>query len=185
MSIQFNLESYAKVVLHALKYPSDSVGGFLIGEIMGQDLKVNDVVPVYHGPPVSPILEIASIITQQIFEGKLEIIGIYFANERADSSSIPAYIPSIVAAIEQGSSIKRCSLVQIDNEKIQFQGLSCLSSLVNGQVVKLMDSTDVVSEAIEKLLKAHVERTLVDVQDHFEYPYPDFRNHPIVSALRS
>ena len=98
-----DIESYCKLVLHCAKYPTESCGGFLIGGRSGSEFVVSDVVPVFHGPPLLPLLELASMLS---VEGSSEkIIGIYFANEIASDKSKPVYIEKIIKSIRDEAGV--------------------------------------------------------------------------------
>ena len=84
MSVQITEKAYGKVVLHAAKYHSQAVGGFLVGSAEGADVRVEDVLPVYHGNPVGPVFEVA----WALFEGQApwaggrsRVVGLYYAHE--------------------------------------------------------------------------------------------------------
>ena len=62
MKIQFNLTSYAKVLLHASKYPHKAVNGVLLAKFeKGSDaLQIVDVIPLFHQClGLAPMLEVA------------------------------------------------------------------------------------------------------------------------------
>jgi hypothetical protein len=67
MKYIISLPAYAKIVLHALKYPFLSVTGVLLGHYKDRNPQTSDVVeitdsvPLFHGIVLSPMLEVAMI----------------------------------------------------------------------------------------------------------------------------
>lgn len=53
--------AYEKIVLHALKYPSQSVTGVLLGKQNDAEKihLITDAIPLFHGNVLAPMLEIA------------------------------------------------------------------------------------------------------------------------------
>jgi hypothetical protein len=56
--------AYVKIFLHAAKFSSCAIGGYLIGTSTGGEYEVTDVVPVCHSNPCGPILEIAAAMVR-------------------------------------------------------------------------------------------------------------------------
>lgn len=59
MTADIKLSAYAKIFLHAAKYPSSSIGGYLIGSGGEGALSITDVVPICHSAPCGPMFEIS------------------------------------------------------------------------------------------------------------------------------
>ena len=71
MKIQFNLTSYAKVLLHASKYPHKAVNGVLLSKFeKGSDvLQIVDVIPLFHQClGLAPMLEVALSQVKEYFQ---------------------------------------------------------------------------------------------------------------------
>ena len=71
MKIQFNLTFYAKVLLHASKYPHKAVNGVLLSKFeKGSDvLQIVDVIPLFHQCLVlAPMLEVALSQVKEYFQ---------------------------------------------------------------------------------------------------------------------
>jgi hypothetical protein len=96
--------AHTKICLHASKYPHSHVGGFLIGQHEGDTVIVEDVLPVCHGNPVGPLLELAGSTADRIYSRPLQIVGYYYADEIVDSPKSPVYINKIMEDIRQTSS---------------------------------------------------------------------------------
>ena len=52
--------AYAKVILHAAKYPSSPIGGYVIGQGEDEKMTISDVIPMCHSNPCGPMFEIAA-----------------------------------------------------------------------------------------------------------------------------
>ncbi len=60
MSCTFNIAAYYKIVLHALKFPENSVCGLITGSNVEANCVVMDSFPVCHYAPTGPIFDIAA-----------------------------------------------------------------------------------------------------------------------------
>ena len=68
-------EAYAKINLHAAKYSSELMCGFLVGSVSESGSKasrviVEDVLPICHSNPVGPIFEVAGGMCTSLFPDK-------------------------------------------------------------------------------------------------------------------
>ena len=71
MKIQFNLTFYAKVLLHASKYPHKAVNGVLLSkfEKWSDVLQIVDVIPLFHQClGLAPMLEVALSQVKEYFQ---------------------------------------------------------------------------------------------------------------------
>ncbi len=52
--------AHAKIMLHAAKHPAAAVCGLLLGQRTASDgaLHIADAIPLFHSPPLAPMLEI-------------------------------------------------------------------------------------------------------------------------------
>lgn len=88
-----NTISYTKMVLHALKYPQYTIRGFLLGKKSGDELRILDAIPALHGALLAPPLEILLIhLDAYCSEKQLQIVGLYFCNERRDDNRWVTFI---------------------------------------------------------------------------------------------
>lgn len=77
--------AYSKIILHAARYPHSSIRGFLLGKKIGSDSPpiVVDSIPALHGSLLSaPIEVLLMTLDTYCADHKLQIVGLYFANER-------------------------------------------------------------------------------------------------------
>ena len=63
MSCSFSVEAYGKIVLHAAKYPTNSICGLLMGVAdvnIPAMCTVTDSIPVCHNAPAGPIFDLTA-----------------------------------------------------------------------------------------------------------------------------
>ncbi len=113
MSHIVSTEAYAKIMLHALKFPARPVFGIVLGREEGKNLYVCDAIPLFHNYPLAPMLEISmmqvltassallSLHLSYIYcfqvesfcklqrAQPLKILGSYCGHELSDSKEIP------------------------------------------------------------------------------------------------
>ena len=59
---------YIKIVLHASKYPSFPVIGFLLGNEENNEVIVSNLFPIFHSSPLGPLFDIALLsVREQLF----------------------------------------------------------------------------------------------------------------------
>jgi hypothetical protein len=66
--VQLRKPAWLKLMLHVCKYPTVTVGGFLLGNT-AED--VQDAVPVFHGVPTPSFLEYARAVVRDRHPGTL------------------------------------------------------------------------------------------------------------------
>ncbi|KAJ3131362.1 ER membrane protein complex subunit 8 [Physocladia obscura] len=92
--------AFAKITLHAAKFPEHSVFGILLGT---SSVDVSDAVPVMHNVlPLSSIVE-ASLEQITIYASMIEkrIVGIYVANQLLDDTSVSALTALIASSVNR------------------------------------------------------------------------------------
>ncbi len=99
--------AYAKIFLHAAKYPSECVGGFVLGTKHGA---VTDVLPVFHETPIGPIMDTAAKVAEGMKQPEDCIIGFYFGSKMTavDTQTSPYFLGPVmneIARNNNGSSL--------------------------------------------------------------------------------
>ncbi|KAJ3009019.1 UNVERIFIED_CONTAM: ER membrane protein complex subunit 8 [Siphonaria sp. JEL0065] len=112
-------QAYAKLILHAAKYPSLSVFGVLLGPTAGS---ITDVVPVTHDfVALSSFLEAAlEQVKIHAARSQKRIIGLYIANQLLEDVSVGPLAGKVGAEIDTlagGNSV----LLVINNAKLLDQ----------------------------------------------------------------
>jgi hypothetical protein len=114
--IKINSNAYVKMYLHACKYPSSCIGGYLIGS---NDNDISDILPVCHNAPIGPILDIAAGIADNIETGK-KVIGYYCSNNitTIDKRQVnPYYVQKVIDSISSNNN-NHVILININGNKM-------------------------------------------------------------------
>lgn len=87
--------AYSKIILHAAKYPHSTVRGFLLGKRIGDKENppiVVDSIPALHSSLLnSPIEILLMTLDTYCSDHKLQIVGLYYANERVNDKTYVAF----------------------------------------------------------------------------------------------
>lgn len=129
--------AYAKIVLHAAKFPSESVGGFLLGTVYGG---ITDVVPVFHETPVGPILSTAAQVVDSMWAGKADeqIIGFYLGSRMATVGDVacqdPFYLEAVMKEIRRNTD-QNALLLRVENDRLagENRDLLCVTVMKGGK----------------------------------------------------
>lgn len=168
---KLNVATYSKILLHGAKHPTSPVIGLLMGTRSGSEINVVAVLPVLHGSPVGPLLDVAVSIAPSIFPDTV-IVGIYFSNDRSDSDLAPVYIARIVKSLHDKGFAVPCLVVQLKNSLIENMDSFCINGTQDGQSVTIDVNNNMtpskVNAAIQSstLLSQHTIRKFTDFEDH-------------------
>ncbi|GAA5864513.1 hypothetical protein JCM3774_005151 [Rhodotorula dairenensis] len=112
--------AYLKVVLHAAKYPANTVVGLLVGTVdaTSSTCTVSDAIPLVHAwtdlaPMTEAALQLAQIYADQ--QG-LVFLGLYVANERLNDLAIPHGAQRIADALHKERP--QAFVLVVDNAKL-------------------------------------------------------------------
>lgn len=112
--IKISSKAYVKMYLHACKYPSSCIGGYIIGS---NDNDISDVLPVCHNAPIGPILDIAAGIADNIETGK-KVIGYYCTNTTLNDNRLGLYyVPKVIDSISSNNN-NNAILININSNKM-------------------------------------------------------------------
>eukprot|EP01098_Paradermamoeba_levis_P016359 TRINITY_DN8799_c0_g1_i1.p1 TRINITY_DN8799_c0_g1~~TRINITY_DN8799_c0_g1_i1.p1 ORF type:complete len:190 (-),score=53.28 TRINITY_DN8799_c0_g1_i1:52-621(-) len=184
LSIPVNLtpSSYSKIVCHALKYPSQEINGVLLGEAKEGDevIDVIDAIPLFHGPTLAPMLEVAMMMIDEYCELKeLKIVGYYHGNERDDSEPSPL-AKKIANKIH--SNVPLMTVLMIENVFLspKFKRAALRSYLKEGEQWKANgENVQVGGNAfnlVQTCIDEHRYLSLADFDNHFNDPANDWLN---------
>ena len=92
--ISFSDPALVKSIAHILKYQKHDCIGLLLGSKDGTDVRVNDVIPLFHDRIMTSSTEIAFEMVQALYEGdeNKQLVGVYDAPLKfrgADGKALP------------------------------------------------------------------------------------------------
>ena len=116
-------EAYAKINLHAAKYSSELMCGFLVGSVSTQDDKgnigstvtVDDVLPISHSNPVGPIFEVAGGMCSELYPGK-DVVGLYYTSdcgEYGNHDTTPHFADKVCDTIKVNNQHGLCVILTV------------------------------------------------------------------------
>ncbi|KWU43628.1 UPF0172-domain-containing protein [Rhodotorula sp. JG-1b] len=112
--------AYLKVVLHAAKYPANTVIGLLVGTVdaASSTCTVSDAIPLVHAwTDLSPMTEVALQLAQiYADQQQLVFLGLYVANERLNDQAIPHGAQKVADALRKQRP--QAFVLVVDNEKL-------------------------------------------------------------------
>ena len=102
-------KAYLKIMLHAAKYPTTPVCGYLVGPKPGNsdeseesanvsaqkrssDIDVADAMPIFHTLPTAPMLEASALLVEELYRSKKTINYRLLSRQRArDGQNFRSY----------------------------------------------------------------------------------------------
>lgn len=197
-SYKVNRVPYIKLLLHAARYSFAQVNGLLIGTIQNnQDGKhhvlINDAIPLFHTPVLSPMLETAFALVEeycasdQTPEGTC-IVGWYHGSARANFDGIPKHVTRIISKMNSRCTDSYTCLVMIEANQLADAAKHGVSVLVpKGNDAStwtdsaIVDFDDSASTEFEELLNEGRQNELQDVDSWLEDTKThDWRNLELV-----
>ena len=196
-------KAYLKIMLHAAKYPTTPVCGYLVGPKPGNsdeseesanvsaqkrssDVDVADAVPIFHTLPTAPMLEASALLVEELYRGKKHaIIGYYHANEHATDKTLGITGTMVAERISQECP-NRCALVvnakELENPKKSGLVLLTKSNHSDSDFEERPINTLQIenSQSTFNSLTAHLQKEtqakISDFDDHLQDVSKDFRN---------
>jgi hypothetical protein len=183
--------AYTKIVLHAVKYPHSAIRGFLLGKRQGQQNPpiVVDAIPALHGSLLNAPLEIL-LITLDTYctEHKLQIVGIYFANDRLNDTSFDDIFAKTGERLH--SVFPNPVILQVDNSKLSLVPKNiCLKAFNYDSKTWKPSSCFLTNEetglrTASRAIEEKVYREIVDFEVHLDDPSLDIFNAEITEKIR-
>uniref|UniRef100_A0A7E4ZQF4 MPN domain-containing protein n=1 Tax=Panagrellus redivivus TaxID=6233 RepID=A0A7E4ZQF4_PANRE len=182
--------AYSKIVLHAVKYPHSAVRGFLLGKRHGQEPPIIvDVIPALHGSLLSAPLE-ALLITLDTYvsDHKLQIVGIYFANESNDDKSFDESFAKVAEKLH--TIYPQPVALQVDASKLSLNSNSqCLKAFSYENkawksISSFLTNEDVGLAAVSAAIESKLYRELTDFEGHLDDPNADVFNTDLTTKIR-
>ncbi|VDK64716.1 unnamed protein product [Onchocerca ochengi] len=185
----FTLRSYAKMILHAYKYPHRAVVGFLIGETgSNSELVYIDAIPVLHeSASLSMTLETALICIDDYIKDGHVLAGLYFCNRSFSDNSLDLYAVRVAEKIM--SNYPNTFLVQIDNSMLYTGSLKPAIRVYNldNKLWKMKRFTILNEETVLSIVSNAVQTELyleiMDFENHLDNPVNDHWNTALNEKL--
>ncbi|VDO26834.1 unnamed protein product [Onchocerca flexuosa] len=185
----FTLRSYAKMILHAYKYPHRAVVGFLIGETgSNSELIYIDAIPVLHeSASLSMTLETALICADDYIKDGHVLAGLYFCNQSFSDNSLDPYAVRVAEKIL--SNYPNAFLVQIDNSMLCTGSLKPAIRVYNldNKLWKMKRFTILNEEAVLSIVSNAIQTELyleiMDFENHLDNPINDHWNTALNEKL--
>ncbi|KAL3860393.1 hypothetical protein ACJMK2_010518 [Sinanodonta woodiana] len=183
--ILVNVQAYAKLTLHAAKYPHCAVNGVLLAEDSKskdrKTIRFVDCIPLFHlSLSLAPMLESALLQIDAYCKSKGLIIGGYYqANEHYEDSELNNIAKSVGRKIQD--SFPDACVFMIENNKVSLESQS---EVYKAYVYKdpnwvKYDQRTVEEEAVSitnSLLQDGAHRELIDFDNHLDDVSNDWRN---------
>ncbi|MCP9261159.1 hypothetical protein DINM_004242 [Dirofilaria immitis] len=199
----FTLRGYAKMILHAYKYPHRAVVGFLIGESRNNgELIFNDAIPVLHeSASLNLALEAALICIDNCIRNGRILAGLYFCNQSIADDNLDPYavrvaekLFRIIRTHSSSKHLKATSatvkhVLQIDNSLL---GMGFLEPAIrvytlDNKLWKTKRFTILNEEVVLPVVSSAVQTKLyleiMDFENHLDNPINDHWNTTVNEKL--
>lgn len=185
-------KAYAKILLHAAKYPHLAVNGLLLAD-KGDKSKtpvIVDAIPLFHQcVHVTPMAEIALIQAEtRAAKENLQIAGYYAAAENFYDNTLDR-VPGIRIAEKIAEVNSNAYLVLVDNRLVSMDMVQPALRMWQYSETKwvtskysLHDQQDTL-EAVSSLLQEGAMRVLVDFDNHLDNP--EKYENPLTNVLQN
>lgn len=116
-SVVVQPKAFVTIVLHATQYPYDSVHGILLGR-RNETTTLIDAVPVSHGAPSKPIVEMALGLVEANSDRDVEVVGWYTAPKLKDDTQAGPVALRMVASLATSPANNNPVLVVVQNDAL-------------------------------------------------------------------
>eukprot|EP00123_Amoebidium_parasiticum_P007840 comp18401_c0_seq1/m.19599 comp18401_c0_seq1/g.19599 ORF comp18401_c0_seq1/g.19599 comp18401_c0_seq1/m.19599 type:complete len:180 (-) comp18401_c0_seq1:186-725(-) len=176
--MKYSLEKKAcnKMLLHATKYPSQSVNGVLLGSVSKDTTVVSDAIPLFHNTLTLPaMLELAlAVVSTHAKDRKLSIVGYYEAPDdlNADFTRTMTVVGEKLDGLNKGACV-----VCIDGKNFAPPFSEALRVYSKGGSEWLhQKQVDAETGGVRGLIEDKAHRGLVDFESHLEDSTLDWAN---------
>nr|CAG4646530.1 EOG090X0C9C [Macrothrix elegans] len=182
--------AYAKIVLHAFKYPHTAINGILLASdgTSNQAVKYVDAIPLFHyNLGLAPMLEVALMqIDSYCRTAGLSIAGYYHASEMTKEHENELDPVSQKIGEKIAEYFPSASLVLINNRELSKQmnqTAVCFYQYSDGrwklrdkENLRLLPNTEAALSSVSALICQKLYKELVDFDDHFDDISQDWLN---------
>lgn len=182
--MEFKSKAIEIAILHGARTPWANCMGLLLGNINGEEVVVEQSIPLSHTIVMTPMLEIALKMVKEL-DTKSKVIGVYYCPERDNYSGIPPIakkVSNIVGSFFKVSSpvLALMKATELSDEtKFPFniyQGPN-YSQVIDS--LKVLPSIEQVNATVTNQLRSKIFDTLKDFDDFVDDPSVDFTNSSI------
>nr|CDS26240.1 Neighbor of COX4 [Hymenolepis microstoma] len=177
-----HLESlaFAKILLHASKYPHLAINGVLLGEYDQGKFIIQDCVPLFHGClTLAAMLEVAlSQIESYCETMNLKVCGYYQANELANCNDINQIATRIGDKIAENTGFR--NVIMLNNDRLTSLSSECFTlyckkdnSWQKGPKVTIEHSA---ADLLRPMLSEACLKKFADFDNHLDDVSSDWRN---------
>ncbi|CAH0584524.1 unnamed protein product [Chrysodeixis includens] len=199
--ISFETAAYAKMILHAAKYPHCAVNGVLLADATkirdgakNQDVDIVDTVPLFHHSHyLSPMAEVALTQIESVAQANNRIIAGYYAACENFKDNTVDKCPGQKIAEKIAEHFPSAVFVVIDNRKMMQHLVTAAMKLHNFSEGKWkpIDHNNVlfhsryVLDTVSHLLQRGVQKDLVDFDNYLDDLSQDWTNLGIEKLIAS
>jgi len=198
-SLDLTSRAYAKIVLHASKYPHAAVNGVLLAKLPSKGQKMGnqrlifiDAIPLFHqSEGLCPMVEVAlTQIEARAASVGMAIAGYYHASRHFKDTSIDVFSQRIADRVADLNPLGKAALLTLDNRRLSLN-LQSHALIAQMFVPATSDNqagkwktiasknvkVDQVSLAVTSaLLQARGYKDLVDFDNHLDDVTQDYLN---------
>ncbi|XP_004349141.1 hypothetical protein CAOG_02391 [Capsaspora owczarzaki ATCC 30864] len=200
-TVQLARDAYAKIILHAARFPSSGVNGILLGTPIDastagsskRDFKVTDAIPLFHSQlNLAPMLEFAlHAVYAYAQKHQLSIVGYYQASETIGSGSITGLAQVVGDRIR--ALFPDAVVFMVDNRSIDHQegnlalnpfihtGSAWRQEAESSNELRLSPIDPETPKFVVDHIKRKTFRDIVDFQTHLEDVSLDWLNPKLFS----
>ncbi|TRY74889.1 hypothetical protein TCAL_04516 [Tigriopus californicus] len=199
-ALSFSCRAYAKMALHAAKYPHCAVNGVLLASkaqikslstsssSSSPKMLVVDAIPLSHqSRGLSPMLEMGLALTESLAEQEgLGVVGVYHVNELFHDISEDSFMKEVGKKIAENMSFSL--VVTVDNQKLSLVMESHALIVRQCSGDKLKDVQDIILEGptlevVSTLLQRKNQALLNDFDNHLDDMGCDILNRDLNSVI--
>ncbi|CAH2090780.1 unnamed protein product [Euphydryas editha] len=199
--VSLETSAYAKLILHAAKYPHCAVNGVLLADgtkirsgAKNQDLDIVDTVPLFHHSHyLSPMAEIALTQIETMAQADNRVIAGYYAGCENFRDNTVEKCPGQKIAEKIVEHFPSAVFIVIDNKRL-VQHLETpaikLHKFAEGKwkpkdANKVLFQTPYVLETVSHLLQRGVQKDLIDFDNYLDDLSQDWTNLGIEKLIAS
>ncbi|XP_068618476.1 ER membrane protein complex subunit 8/9 homolog [Battus philenor] len=199
--VSFETTAYAKIILHAVKYPHCAVNGILLADgskirdgVKNQDLEIVDAVPLFHHSHyLSPMAEVALTQIDTVAQADNRVIAGYYAACENFKDNTVEKCPGQKIAEKIAELFPSAVFVVLDNKKVMLH-LETPAMKIHRYSEgkwKLKDTNKVVFqspyvlETVSYLYHNNVQKDLVDFDNYLDDLSQDWTNLGIEKVIAS